>query len=151
MKRFKFSLQAVHDFREFQRDAAEREFADANTHLQRAEAQLEEVQQAHRRALNGYSLLLKASEIEATMIAAATDYLASLVRRERELRDQIAQIQQFVETKRLALTEAARDTRTTAKLRERQLERHESEGARKEQNMLDEMAVAANVRRRITI
>jgi len=149
MKRFKFSLQTVHDFREFRRDAAEREFAAALAQLYAAKAQLEEVQRAHRAALDNYLLLYQAREIKATTASAHTDFIASLVRREREVRGQIVIIERHIETKRQAVTEALRATRTTAQLRERQRERHELEVARTEQNLLDEMAVASIARRQL--
>jgi len=149
MKRFKFSLQTVHDFREFRRDAAEREFAEAVDRLYRAKAQLEEVRRAHRAALDNYLLLYQSREIQATMISAHTDFIASLMRREREVLTQIAGIERHIETKRQAVTEALRATKTTAKLSERQRQRHDLDLARTEQTLLDEMAVAAMARRRL--
>ena len=43
MKKFKFSLQTLHDLRESHQEKAERELAAANSELYRAKAQLEEV------------------------------------------------------------------------------------------------------------
>ena len=149
MKRFKISLQTVHDFREFRRDTAEREFAVAAAQLTGAKAQLQEVERAHRAALDNYLVLYQSREIEARMIGAHTDFISSLIRRERELRTQIVAIERHIETKRLALTEALRATKTTAKLRERQLQSHDLDVARKDQTLLDEMAVATMARLRI--
>lgn len=149
MKRFKFSLQTVHDFREFHRDSAEREFAAALAQLYTAKAQLEEVQRAHRAALDNYLLLYQVREIKATTATAHTDFIASLVRREREVRAQIVTIERLIETKRQAVTEALRATKTTAQLRDSQRERHELEVARTEQKVLDEMAVASMARRQL--
>ena len=149
MKRFKFSLQTVHDFREFRRDAAEREFAEALDHLYRAQSQLEEVKRAHRTATDNYLLLYQSREIQATMVASHTDFIASLMRREHEVINQIAGLEKQLETKRHAVTEAMRATKTTAQLSDRQRERHDVDVARMEQTLSDEMAVAAMTRRRI--
>jgi flagellar export protein FliJ len=146
MKRFKFSLQTVHNFRESRRDAAEREFAEAKAQLYSARAQLQEVARAHHLALDNYLLLYQSREIKVRMIGVHTEFIASLVRREREVRAQIITLERQLETKRQQLTEALRDTKATAKLRERQLERHDLNAARKEQTMLDEMAVATMAR-----
>jgi flagellar export protein FliJ len=147
MKPFKFSLQTVHNFRETRRDAAEREFGQANAQLHGVKGQLAEVQTAHRVALDNYLLLYKSKDIEVAVVSAHTDYIAFLVRREREVRNYIVIVEREVETKRLALTEALRDTKATAKLRERQHERHQLDAARTEQTLLDEMAVASIARR----
>lgn len=148
MKRFKFSLQTVHDFREFRRTNAEREFAEATAQLQGLKAQIEELRRLHRAALDKCLLLYQSREIEASLIAAHADFINSLVQRERELRQQMAATERHLEVKRQALTEALRATKTTAKLRERHLDRHDLELARNEQNLLDEMAVATVARRR---
>src|SRR5258708_3837864 len=110
MKRFKFSLQTVHDYREFRRDNAEREFATTLAQLYTAKAQLEEVQRAHRAALDNYLLMYQSRVIRATAASAHTDFIASLVRREREVRAQIIIIERDIETKRQAVTEALRAT-----------------------------------------
>jgi flagellar export protein FliJ len=147
MKQFKFSLQTVHNFRETRRDSAEREFGYANAQLHGVKGKLAEVQNAHRVALDNYLLLYQSRELEVAVVGAHTDYIAFLVRREREVRGHIVTGEREVETKRLALTEALRDTKATANLRERQHQRHELDAARREQTLLDEMAVASIARR----
>src|SRR5262249_1369699 len=113
--------------------------------------QLEELRRIYRSSLDRYLLLYQSREIEASMITAHSDFIASLVLRERELRDQLLSLEREVEEKRQALTEAMRETKTTSRLRERHRERYDLEIARKEQNLLDEMAVATNARRRILV
>lgn len=149
MKRFKFSLQTVHDYREFRRDAAEREFADAIAQLHGAKALLEEVRRARRLALDNYLLMYQSREIEARMIGAHTDFITSLSHRERAVLAQIAVIEKRIESKRQAVTAALRATKTTGQLRDQQRRNHELDASRTEQNQLDEMAVAAIARRRL--
>ena len=149
MKRFKFSLQTVHDLRESRQEAAERELATANSELYRANAQLQEVVRSRQKALERYMLLYQSREIEVSMIAAHTDFIGSLFQREREAKAHILEVEKRFETKRQAVTEAMRDTETTSKLRDHQRKNHELQSNRDEQSMLDEMAVMAVARRRV--
>jgi len=149
MKRFKFSLQSVHDLRESRREVAERELADANGELYRAKAQLEEVVRSRQKALERYLLIYQSREIEVSMITAHTDFIGSLFRREREARAHILEVEAKIEQKRRVVTEALRDTETTAKLRDRQRQQHELEINRNEQTTLDEIAVMSVARRRV--
>lgn len=149
MKKFKFTLQTVHDLRESLREKAERELADANSELYRANAQLEEVVRARQKALDRYMMLYQASELDVSMIGAHTDFLGSLFRREREARIFITEVELRLEEKRRSVTEAMRETETTAKLRERQRDLHRMESNRHEQTILDEMAAMAAARRQL--
>jgi flagellar FliJ protein len=149
MKRFKFSLQTVHDLRASHQEAAERELATANSELYRANAQLEEVVRSRQKALERYLLMYQASEIEVSMVTAHTDFIGSLVQREREAKAHISDVERRLEQKRRAVTEAMRQTETTAKLRDHQRQNYLLEMNRNEQSMLDEMAVLAIARRRV--
>ena len=149
MKRFKFSLQTVHDLRESRKEAAERDLATANSELYRANAQLEEVVRSKQKALERYLNMYQSREIEISMVAAHTDFIGSLFQREREAKAYIHQVELRLEQKRQAVTEAKRETETTAKLRDRQRQTYQLETNRNEQTMLDEMAVLAVARRRV--
>ena len=149
MKRFQFSLQAVHNVREMRRDAAERALAAVAAELKGAQAQLETVLRRRQSAMENYLLLHQSKEIEAATFASHTDYIGSLFLLERQARAMTLQIEARIASKRQALTEAARQTETTANLRERQRERHHLEIAQHEQKVLDEMAVVAVARRRL--
>lgn len=147
MKRFQFSLQAVHNVREMRRDAAERALAAVQAELRAVQAQLETVVRRRHSAMDNYLLLHQAKEIEAAAFASHTDYIGSLSLLERHVRAMILQVEERIASKRQALTEASRQTETTANLRERQRERHHFEIAQHEQKVLDEMAVVGVARR----
>ncbi|HEY6803265.1 MAG TPA: flagellar export protein FliJ [Pyrinomonadaceae bacterium] len=150
MKRFKFSLQTVHDLRESRQEAAERDLATANSELYRANAQLEEVVRSKQTALERYLLMYQAGEIEVSMVAAHTDFIGSLFQREREAKTHIREVEQRLAQKRQAVTETMRETETTAKLRDHQRQNYLLDMNRNEQAMLDEMAVLAVARRRVS-
>jgi flagellar export protein FliJ len=149
MKRFKFTLQTVHDLRESKRESAERDLTEAANEVYRAYRLLEEVIRARQRALDNYLLLYQTRELEITMVSAHTDFIGSLMQRERESRDYVVEVEKRLTSKRQALTEALRATKTTAKLRDKQRERHDLELGRNEQSMLDEMAVMSVARRMV--
>jgi flagellar export protein FliJ len=149
MKRFQFSLQAVHNVREMRRDAAELALAAVAAELKGAQAQLETVLRRRQSAMENYLLLHQSKEIEGTTFAWHTDYIGSLFLLERRARAVTVQIEARIAGKRQALTEAARQTKTTANIRERQRERHRQESAQHEQKVLDEMAIVAVARRRL--
>jgi flagellar export protein FliJ len=147
MKRFHFSLQTVHNVREIRRDAAERALAAVAAELQGAQGQLERVLRQRQLAMDKYLLILQSQETDAVTFASHTDYIGSLMLRERQARIMILQVEERITVKRKVLTEASRQTETTANLRERQRERHHLEIAQHEQKMLDEMAIVAATRR----
>jgi flagellar export protein FliJ len=141
MKKFKFTLQTVHTVRELQRDSAERELGQAHVELAKAKTHLQQVLNQRKIAVDRYCELHLSRQIEATAMVMHTNYIGSLMELERLARINIIRHEQFVENKRKLLVEASRQSETTANLRERQFERHTLEVARKEQNLLDEMAI----------
>jgi flagellar export protein FliJ len=147
MKRFKFSLQTVHNVREIRRDAAERELAAVSAELKGAHERLETVLRQRKTAMDKYVLLHQSKDIVGATFASHTEYISSLFLLERQVRAMALQIEERIAGKRRALTEAARQTETTANLRERQRERHHQEMAQNEQKVLDEMATVASARR----
>ncbi len=148
MKRFEFSLRAVHEFRELRRENAEREFSEAMNELARARTTLEKLECQRRASTNDYLTLLESGELDAGLMASHIAFIDSLRRREGNARSSILEIEAKAKKMRERLTEALRDTETTAKLRERQLEQHQNDVAKNEQKILDEMAVVASSRRR---
>ena len=147
MKRFKFSLQAVHLVRESKCDTAERELVFATRELGRAHDELSDVLRQRQAAVDAYLALHQAQPVQAPTMAAHMDYIGALLERERQARKAISNHERNVAAKREALIEASRQAETTANLRERQRERYQQEVARDEQKMLDELAVSAVARR----
>ena len=147
MKRFHFSLQAVHNVREMRRDAARVRTCCCGRGTARCKTQLETVLRQRQSAMDKYLVLQQSTEIEAATFASHTDYIGSLLLLERQARATILQVEEKITIKRQFLTEASRQTETTANLRERQRARHRLETAQHEQKVLDEMAVVSVTRR----
>jgi flagellar export protein FliJ len=146
MKKFRFSLQAVHDLREARRDEAERALARTATAAQEAAERLEETRDAHARASDAFAGRLQFGEIDPFEATLSVNYLASLLKRERDDHARLQERERVHEAQRAITTEAARAAEATSRLRERQRERHKLETSRAEQEMLDEMATLAQAR-----
>lgn len=149
MKRFRFPLQSVHNWRESLRDEAERRLGQAIAEVKKAHAKLEEATRARAVATETYLKQLQAGAINPHEIALMSNYLSQVIERETEARRQLMALEEEQETRRLVLAAAARDAEATAKLRERQSERHEAANSRDEQNMHDELATLAAAHRLI--
>ena len=146
MKKFRFSLQTVHDLREARRDEAERTLAAAARAVNEAAEQLEETDLVHERATDSFASRLQSGEIDPFEAMLSVNYLAALTRRKVETRARLRELEQARERQREMTIEAARSAETTARLRQRQNERHQLEVARTEQQLLDEMATLAQAR-----
>lgn len=149
MKKFRFSLQAVHDLRVLRQDDAEREMAQTAHAVQEARAQLERAISLRERAIDDYSAALRSQRLDPHDAVLRTNYLRILAQQESEQSARVHKLEQTLAAKREILACAAREAEATAALREQHRAHHASELARHEQNSLDEMASIAAARRLI--
>lgn len=149
MKKFRFSLQAVHDLRMLRQDEAERELAHAARSVHEAQAQLERDAQLRERAIDKYAATLRSQALDPHDAILRTNYLRILTQQETEQRARVLKLEQSLEAKRETLTGAVREAEATASLREQHRSLHAAEAARNEQNALDEMASVSVARRRL--
>src|SRR5690348_7143259 len=140
MKKFRFSLQTLHDLRESRRDEAERALARTAAASAEAAETLNETRRAHARASDTYAVSLRSGEINPFEATLSVNYIASLLRREREDQARLNERERAHEAQRKITTDAAREAEATSRLRDRQRERHRQEIERTEQGVLDEMA-----------
>lgn len=147
MKKFKFSLQTVHNLRESKRDKEEQELIGLRKHVEEATARIERIECERAELADNYGAKLQSGAIDPIEAAMTSNYMTVLAHRERNARTNLKQAEHAVDRQRIKLVEAERDVEATSRLRERQLQRHEQEAARKEQNLLDELATVATARR----
>lgn len=148
MKKFKFSLQTVHNLRQEQRDKAERELARAATEVANAAAHLDEAVNNRAAAEQNYAAKLHSEDsLDPHEIALRADYLTLLTQRQRAASERLFTLEQERETRRRTAVMAARAAEATSKLRDRHRARHHLEAMRTEQNDLDEMATLLAARR----
>jgi flagellar export protein FliJ len=146
MKKFRFSLQTLHNLREARRDEAERALARTAAASAEAAETLDETKRAHARASETYAVSLREGEINPFEATLSVNYIASLLRRERDDRARLKERERAHESQRKMTADAAREAEATSRLRDRQRERHRLETERTEQVILDEMATLSRSR-----
>jgi flagellar export protein FliJ len=147
MKKFKFSLQSVHELRELKKDEAEQDLAKASARVLDASSRLDDIIRERNLAADSYLQTLLTGNLSPQEAALRANYLDSLARQESEARLFLERLEREREEVRRNAAEAARNAEATTKLRERHLARHGAEVAREEQNLLDEMAMISVARR----
>lgn len=146
MKKFRFSLQTLHDLREARRDEAERTLVRTAAASAEAAETLSETRLAHARASDAYAHSLRAGEIDPFEATLSVNYIASLLQREREDHARLKERERAHEAQQKITADAACEAEATSRLRDRQRERHRLETARTEQGILDEMATLSHAR-----
>lgn len=140
MKKFRFSLQTVHNLRESRRDEAERGLAHAASAVTAAVAALEAIQKLRGELEEQISK--STGPLCIADLSLRMNYLDALSRREAEAKTHLARLEQERDRHREDALAAARDAEVTEQLRARRHARHVEEHARLEQDQLDEMAIA---------
>ena len=136
-KAFKFELQDVLEFRNFEKEQAQNELAKAlavetqiNNQLQNIAAQFVSV----RKQIDSFS--------DFEDIAAGNRRKVLLESQKEDLLNQLAQAKLVTEEKRAVLAQAMKKTTVLEKLKEKQLEDWKEEEDRKEAEMIDDLANA---------
>ena len=147
MKRFKFSLQTLHDLREQEREDAERALAQAAAAVTAAAARIEELRGAINQAVAAYATQLRTKEPNPREALLHTEFLTALDRQLAAARAHHAECERIQAAKLQDFIKASAAAEATAKLREQYYARYVAELAREEQNLMDELATIASVRR----
>lgn len=144
MKRFRFSLETVHNLREARRDEAEQRLAQTAAGIQAATEAVAEIER--QRAAVETKLAQATGPLCTAELTLHVNYLELLAQREREARAHLAALEREREAQRQATLAATREAKVTGQLRARQHARHTAELVRAEQQLLDELAITANLR-----
>ncbi len=134
-KAFKFELQDLLDFRNFEQEQAQNELAKAlavetqiNNQLQNIASQFISV----RKQIDSYS--------DFEDIAAGNRRKVLLESQKEDLLNQLAQAKIVSDEKRAILAEAMKKTRALEKLKEKQLEGWKEESDKEENDFIDDLA-----------
>ena len=144
MKRFRFSLQTVHNLREARRDEEEQRLAQAAAVINAATEAVAEIER--QRAAVEAKLAKATGPLCTAELTLQVNYLELLAQREHEAREQLAALEREREAQREVTLAATREAKVTGQLRARQQARHTAEMVRAEQQLLDELAVTASLR-----
>lgn len=149
MKKFKFSLQAVHDVREMRQEKEELVLSEKQNEVNKATARLAEIEKQHLEAIEKYSQKLKKGEaMNPFEMQINTNHIVSLDRSMREAKLIIEQKKQARTEQSQVVAAASREVKVTERLHETQKARHTADVERREQTAIDEL-VSANFARKM--
>lgn len=140
MKKFKFTLQAVHGVRETRQEQEQLVLSRLQAAAEAEAARIVEIENRRLTALEVYARRLECGEqIDPLEMQLSVKYLTSLDTLALEAKQILKQKQTACEQQSKTLAVAAQAVKATANIRETQRARHHLETARVEQIALDEM------------
>lgn len=150
MKKFKFTLETVHNVREMKQENEQLKLTELQAEVAKAAEQIEKIEAAYLRAIENYSNKVNSGrsmnigemELEAMHISA-------LERQKRRAVEILEEKKRAAQAQSRNLAAAVREVKVTERLRETQALRHRIEADKHEQNAMDEL-VSANFARRLT-
>ena len=145
MKKFRFSLETVLDYKQQALDALQVEHGAILARVRAQEAEIEEMEAAYRQ-LNGEFARRKA---EGITIVDAMKYDQYLRARERELEEayqRLEELKQQAEKKRQEVVEAKKETSSIEKLREKKLGEYNKAVEKSEELFIEEFVSSARAR-----
>ena len=149
MKKFKFTLQTVHNVREMRQEQEEMVLSELQSEVNRAAARVEEIEKARLEAMENYAQKLKKGEpMNPFEMELNTNHLTSLERSIREAQALVEEKKQACSRQSQVVAAAGREVKVTERLRENQKSRYRIELERSEQTALDEL-VSANFARKM--
>lgn len=151
MKKFKFTLQTVHNVREMRREKEELVLAEMQNEVNRTVERLAEIERTRLEAIENYTLKMKKGEpINPFEMELNTNHLHSLDNLIREAQKMVEEKKQALSVQSQTVAAAGREVKITERLRENQQARHRVELERREQNAIDEFVSADFARRLLT-
>ena len=148
MKKFKFTLETVHNVRELQEEKEQAVFARLQQETAEAEARLEKIRLRRAEAMERYLADLDGGRVaDPAKMDLHSKHFASLERLRIETEKEIEEKKSACQQQAGHLSEAAREVKVTGKLREKQQALYDQELARNEQNAMDEITSAKYARK----
>ncbi len=150
MKKFKFTLQTVHNVREMKQDKELQILSELQNEAAKAAEQVTEIENLRERAIENYSRRLEAGEqIAAFELELNSNHLSALDRLIREAVQILEAKKQACAQQGKTVAAATQQVKITNQLHDNQKQKHQLEVSRYEQNALDEL-VSANFARRMS-
>jgi flagellar export protein FliJ len=140
MKKFKFTLQTVHNVREMLQEKEGLVLSQLQAEADQAAARVEHLEQMRLQAIDDYALRLHTGEqISSMEMELNSNHFASLNRLQQEAEKILAEKNYACRLQSEKVAAAMREVKVTDQLRENQKARHETEYSRQEQYSVDEM------------
>lgn len=148
MKKFKFTLQTVHNVREMKQEREEMTLAEIIMEVNRATERIAQIEKMRLEAVEKYTQRLRAGEVlNATEMELNAKYFNSLDGLQREAEKHLSEKNLACTAQRVKLAGAAREVKITERLREQQYLRHQLEADKQQQINLDEIVSAGYARK----
>lgn len=137
MKKFRFSLEAVMEYKQQVLDSLQTEHGAILAKVKRQEELIERLE-ADYRALSGEFNQRKAEGITILDAMKYEQYLRSSERQIEEAYAHLAKLREQAEKKRMEVVEARKETASIEKLREKKLESYNKAVQKEEEKIIDE-------------
>jgi flagellar protein FliJ len=148
MKKFKFTLQSVHNVREMVEEKELMVLSGLNLEAERASERLGQIEKTLLAAVENYNHMMAAGKpINVIEMELNSNHISELERQKAEARKELFEKKNACARQVVLATQAAQQVKVTDRLRENQATTHRSLIATKEQNTLDEMATIAFARK----
>jgi flagellar export protein FliJ len=149
MKKFKFSLETVHNVREMRQEKEKLRLSELQAEAAKAADQIRQIENLRFESLENYARRLNSGEqVSAIEMELNSNHFASLNRLQIEAETKLEQKKQQCRRQGETVAAAMREVKITDRLRETQKARHQLEFSRQEQNNLDEL-ISANFARKL--
>lgn len=143
MKKFKFTLQTVHNVRELKKEKEQFELAQLQLDATKAEERVAQLEAAYRKAMESYSRKVNGGKpLHIGEMELETLHLSYLDEQKRRAVESLADKKRACVAQSQKLAAATREVKVTRKLRENQSMRHQIETAKHEQTAIDELVSA---------
>jgi len=141
MPRFKFQLEGVLEHRKNIEEEKQRALAMVFAEMQRLKIELSDLDQVARGAVADLRQNRLTGPLDMSFLAAHRRFTGSVQRKALAIAQKMALVQRQIDEARAALAEAAKQRKIIEKLRERQLERWQSQQHRQEMDELDDIGM----------
>lgn len=147
MKKFKFTLQTVHNVRELKKEKEQFALAQLQLEAAKAEERIQQLEAAYRKAMESYSKKVNGGRpLHIGEMELETLHLSYLDDQKRRAAEALAEKKRACAAQSQKLAIATREVKVTRKLREHQSMRHQLETAKHEQTAIDELVTAGFAR-----
>lgn len=151
MKKFKFTLEAVHKVRELQQEREEQVLAEIQSQIDEAKLRLAEIGKRHFDAVMAYTeAMKKCGSINAFELELSTRHIESLENSIRTAKANVADKEKLRVEQSYVLAAANQQVKITEKLHENQKKEHRAGVNRQEQSEIDELVSASFARQMVT-
>jgi flagellar FliJ protein len=141
MPRFKFQLEGVLEHRKNIEQEKQRALAVVLAEMQRLKNELSDLDQLARGAVADLRDNRLTGNLDLSFLAAHRRFTGSVQRKAIAIAQKMALVQRQIDEARAALSQAAKQRKIIEKLRERQLERWQSQQHRQENDELDDIGM----------